>query len=134
MKTNKILQTIISNWPAKVIALLLAIALFLFIQYTTIGERRVTIPIHVTLPESLVASSLIPDSVELVIKGDEEHIYLIDPSSITATIDFSFATTAGIARAPVILQYDRSLFRVTNVSITAQPDQYRVLFEMPGVD
>lgn len=133
MKLNKYLQSMLYHWPAKVISLVFAVCIYLFIQYSTIGSRVVTIPLDVQLPSAYVASSLVPNSVEVQIRGNDDIIYLIDPNSIKASIDFSFVKREGIANAPVLLVYEENVFESGGISISANPSQYRILFTLPGV-
>jgi hypothetical protein len=128
MKRNKSFQNLIYDWPAKVLSLVFAIGIYLFIQYSTIGSRIVTIPLYVTLPDSYTAESLVPDSVDISIKGDEDIIYLIDPSYIMASVDFSFVEEPGIASAPVVLDYQENVFDNGGVFVSASPSQFRILF------
>ncbi|MDY4611932.1 MAG: CdaR family protein [Sphaerochaetaceae bacterium] len=132
MKRSKFVQSMFYNWPVKVLSIVFAIAVYLFIHYTTLGERRITIPMEVALPSGYVAASLVPDSVEISIKGDDDLIYLIDPTYITASLDFSYVSEPGIAKAPVMLSYMETLYKADGVSIAANPSQFRVLFESPG--
>lgn len=128
MKLNKHLQSFLYNWPAKVLSLVFAILVYAFIHYSTIGARMVTIPLSVELPSTLEAQSLIPSSVEVSIRGNEDIIYLIDPNSITARVDFSGVHEPGIATAPVVLLYDEKVFDSADIAVLANPTQYRVLF------
>ncbi|WP_320129550.1 hypothetical protein [uncultured Sphaerochaeta sp.] len=132
MKRNKYLQNFIYDWPAKVLSLVFAIGIYLFIQYSTIGARVVTIPLDVNLPPSYTAESLVPHSVDIRIKGNDDIIYLIDPDYITARIDFSFVKEAGIATAPVVLEYEENVFNNGGVYISAEPSQFRILFGKKG--
>ncbi len=132
MKRSKFVQSMFYNWPVKVLSIVFAIAVYLFIHYTTLGERRITIPMEVSLPSSYVAASLVPDSVEISIKGDDDLIYLIDPTYITASLDFSYVNEPGIAKAPVMLSYMETLYKADGVSISANPSQFRILFEASG--
>lgn len=128
MKRNKYFQNLIYDWPAKILSLVFAIGIYLFIQYSTIGARVVTIPLNVTLPSSYVAESLVPNSVNISIKGNDDIIYLIDPDYITASIDFSFVGEIGIATAPVVLDYEENVFNNGGIFISAEPSQVRILF------
>ena len=132
MKLNKNLQTILYHWPAKVLSLVFAICIYLFIQYSTIGARVVTIPLDVLLPTGYVAVSLVPESVEVKIRGDEDVIYLVDPNSILASIDFTFVHDEGISSAPIVLVYDENVFESGGVSVSPNPSQYRILFNLEG--
>jgi len=128
MRANKYLQNLLFNWPAKVLSLVFALLVYTFIQYSTLDTRVVTIPLSVQLPEHLVAESLVPQKVEVQIKGNEDIIYLVDPGSIAATIDFADVVQAGIASRSVILIYDERVFDSAQISLLAKPSQYRILF------
>lgn len=127
-KSNKSLQAFLYNWPAKVLSLAFALLVYAFIQYTTLGDRVVTIPLSVSLPTQYEAQSLVPTSVEISIRGNEDIIYLIDPNSILASVDFSNVKKEGIATAPVILVYDEQVFDSADIALLANPTQYRILF------
>ena len=132
MKLNKHLQNMLYHWPAKVISLVFAIFIYLFIQYSTVGARVVTIPLDVHLPSGYEALSLVPESVEIEIRGNEDVIYLIDPNSIKASINFSFVQEEGIAMAPVVLIYEENVFESGGVSVAPNPSEHRILFKRQG--
>ena len=132
MKLNKHLQNMLYHWPAKVISLVFAVCIYLFIQYSTTGARIVTIPLDVQLPSGYVAMSLVPESVEVEIRGNEDVIYLIDPNSIKASIDFTFVQSEGIASAPVALLYEENIFESGGVSVSPTPSLHRILFGREG--
>ncbi|MFA6784606.1 MAG: CdaR family protein [Sphaerochaeta sp.] len=133
MKLNKHVQNIVYNWPPKVLSLVFALCVYLFIQYTTIGARVVTIPLEVMLPSGYEAESLVPSSVEVHIQGNDDLIYLINPNSIEASIDFSFVQQEGIATAPVLLSYEQNMFESGGIALSANPTQFRILFSVEGV-
>lgn len=130
MKLSKYLQSFLVNWPAKVLSLVFALLVYVFIQYSTMGARVVTIPVQVSLPPSLEAQSLVPTSVEVIIRGNEDVIYLIDPNAIKASIDFSAVEQAGIFTALVVLSYEERVFDSAGISLVANPNQYRILFSV----
>ena len=132
MKLNKHLQNMLYHWPSKVLSLVFAICIYLFIQYSTIGARVVTIPLDVHLPAGYEAMSLVPDSVEVEIRGNDDIIYLINPNSIMASINFSFVQSEGIASAPVMLMYEENVFESGGVSVSPNPSPYRILFNRIG--
>ena len=84
-----------SSWSAKVFSFLLAVAVVLIVEFSNISNRVVTIPLSVALPDGLVAESLVPETVDIVISGSEQLIYLVDPSSINAYADFSDVDNSG---------------------------------------
>jgi len=127
-RLNKYLQGFLIDWPAKVLSLVLALMVFAFIQYSTIGARSVTIPITVLLPQQLEPQSLVPTSIEVEIRGNEHIIYLVDPGSITAEVDFSKVIKEGITAANVVLTYEEDVFDKGAISLKATPNSVRVLF------
>ncbi|WP_320123577.1 hypothetical protein [uncultured Sphaerochaeta sp.] len=128
MKLNKYLQGVLYNWPAKVLSLVFAVLVYAFIQFSTMGARVVSIPIEVHLPTSLEAESLVPASIEVSIQGNEDIIYLINPESIEASLDFSSVDVAGIATAPVVLRYEEDVFESAGIALQSDPQYYRILF------
>ena len=50
MKLNDVWRAIMFNWPVKVFSLVLAIGLYLVVNYATMDQRKVEIPLQVLLP------------------------------------------------------------------------------------
>jgi hypothetical protein len=63
------------------------------------------------------------------INGSENIIYLIDPTLITANVDFSKVSSSGISREPIILDYDEKVFRKGNISVFTVPSDIRISFK-----
>jgi hypothetical protein len=76
-----------------------------------------------------VAQSIVPNSISLKINGSEDVIYLIDPTLITANVDFSQITSSGISRESVILDYDEKVFRKGKISVYTVPSSIRISFK-----
>lgn len=131
MKQNsKSLTSFISNWVPRVLCLFVAILIFACVRYLNMGSRVVRIPLSVTLPESssIVPESLVPDYIDIVISGDDNLIYLVEPDSISASADFSDVDSDGISRRSVTLEYPDDVFRDTALTVRADPDVVRILF------
>ena len=119
---------IFSSWGPKIFSFLLAIGVVLVVEFSNISNRVVTIPLDVSLPDNLIAESLVPETVEIVISGSEDVIYLVDPSLVKAYADFSFVNNSGIARVPVVLDFNQDVFRKSSISVKAEPSSVRILF------
>lgn len=132
LRRNKVIQTLTYNWNVKLCAFILACLAFLFGSYYNQDIRTVTVPVSVTLPKSVEAASNIPTTVQVSIEGDGEVIYLIDPDSIKASVDFSFFEQEGIADTPIKISYDEKTFKKGGVTLEVQPYSFRVLFRTPG--
>ena len=126
---SKIVSTILQNWIPKIFALLIALFIVLAVRFMNVNDRVVTLPLHVLLPEGYEAASLVPDTVEAVITGPDSIIYLVDPSEITASADFSSVSGSGIARVPVMLEYQENIYTRDGLVVSARPSSVRILFE-----
>ena len=131
MKQNKVLSSILSNWIPKILSLLLAMFIVLSVRIFNINDRVVILPLEVALPEGLEPESLVPDTVEVAITGPDSIIYLVNPDEIKAYADFSLIDEPGIARVPVMLEYDHDIFTSDGLDISASPSTVRILFENP---
>ena len=132
MATQSKLSTgLLANWIAKILAFITALFLVLAIRFMNITSRVVHIPIDIVLPESteFVPISLIPDSIDVVITGDDSIIYLVDPSQIKASADFSSINKGDIVRKAVKLEYDHDIYTQNSLTIQAKPSTIRILFE-----
>lgn len=128
---NKFSSILFGNWVAKMLAFLTALLIVISIRFLNITDRVVTIAIDVTLPssEGVVPISLIPETIDIVISGNEEIIYLVDPASVKAYADFSDVYLPGIARVPVELVYNDDVYTEAGLTIQAKPSAVRILFE-----
>ncbi len=129
-QNNKGLSSFISTWVPRVLSLFVAVLIFACVRYFNMGSRVVTIPLSVSLPDPdvVVAESLVPESIDIVISGDDSLIYLVDPDSISASADFSDVDDAGIKRRTVDLVYPKDVFQDTALTVRADPDVVRILF------
>lgn len=129
MRQNKVIQSLLLNWPAKVFSLVLAILVYVFVQYASLDIRVVTIPLEVSLPaEGVAPQSKVPSEIEVEIKGKDSLIHLVNPSAIEASVDFSTVRGEGISVRNVVLEYERHLFDTSHITFVANPVQIRIFF------
>ena len=130
---NKGFNSFLSAWVPRVISLILAILIFASVKYLNMTDRVISIPLSVVLPASdvVVPESLVPSKTEIVISGNDELIYLVDATSISAEADFSAVTKEGISRVPVNVSYNSDAFLDASLSVRANPDSVRILFREP---
>ncbi len=132
MKTqSKLNSGLFGNWVVKVLAFMTALFLVLAIRFMDITARTVHIPIEVILPDSskYIPVSLVPDSIDVVITGDDSIVYLVDPSQIKAVADFSDVDNSEIERRNVVLEYDHDIYTQNSLTLQAKPSTVRILFE-----
>ncbi|MCF0262833.1 MAG: hypothetical protein HUK23_07975, partial [Sphaerochaetaceae bacterium] len=98
---SKTLGKILYNWQVKMICFVLAIFVYFILLYSIQQTRTITLPVEVTLPETFKAESNVPTTVDLVIMGTEDQIYMISPEQIKLSVDFSNVQHDGINFAAV---------------------------------
>lgn len=128
---NKISSILFGNWIIKIVSFICALTIVVSIRFLNATDRVVTIPLTVYLnaESDYTPLSLVPTSIDVVITGNDSVIYLVDPSLITASVDFSDVAEEGIARRVINLSYDRDIFTSSGLSISSSPETVRILFE-----
>lgn len=81
------LERLLSNWPLKLLSLLLAFAIWLAV----IGENRIVqdfaIPLDVVLPEELTLTAAPPTNLTVRLRGSETSIRTLDPLRLVVSLD-----------------------------------------------
>ena len=128
---NKFSSAIFGNWVVKVFSFLVALGIVVAVRFLNVTDRVVTIPITVKLNASspFEPVSLVPESIDVVITGDDDIVYLVDPSLITASVDFSDVGGEGISRRVVYLDYDNDILSSYGLTIKSSPATIRILFQ-----
>ena len=127
---SKFLQKLLYNWQVKIICLLLAVLVYFVLLFSIQSSRSMTLPLKVTLPDGYKAESTIPKSVELVIQGTEDQIFMIDPAKISVSADFTTVNREGVNYAVVEIDTGdlTSYIDTTALSIFTRPSQVKSYF------
>lgn len=127
---SKFFQKVFYNWQIKLICFILAIFVYFVLVFSIQTSRKVSLPVEVKLPAGYTATSNIPSSIDLIIQGTEDQIYMIDASSIYLTVDFSTVNRDGINYATVEIDTGdlQKYVNTSEISIYTKPSQVRVYF------
>lgn len=125
MKPNKLMRSLLFNWPIKVFSLLLAIGIYMVVNYATLDTRRVEIPLQIITPTGYEVSSNVPQFVTLQIQADERYIGMVDSSAINAIADFSKVGGEGVFSAPILLDAQKSYMDI-EVAFSTNPETVRL--------
>lgn len=127
---SKFFQKVFYNWQIKLICFILAIFVYFVLVFSIQTSRKVSLPVEVKLPAGYTATSNIPSSIDLIIQGAEDQIYMIDASSIYLTVDFSTVNREGINYATVEIDTGdlQKYVNTSEISIYTKPSQVRVYF------
>lgn len=127
---SKFFQKVLYNWQIKLICFILAIFVYFLLVFSIQTSRKVSLPVEVKLPAGYTATSNVPSSIDLIIQGTEDQIYMIDASSIYLTVDFSTVNREGINYATVEIDTGdlQKYVNTSEISIYTKPSQVRVYF------
>ena len=74
----KIFKRIVQNWHIKLLSLVLAGILWIYVNSIQESERFLSVPIEVkNISENFLVSNELPEFVQLVLRGREEYLSLI---------------------------------------------------------
>ena len=133
---SKFFQKIFYNWQAKIISFLLAVFVFFMLMFSLHTTRKIPLPVEFIMPEDYVADSNLPESIDLIIQGTEDQIYLIDVSKFSLTVDFSKVDHKGTNYADVKINIGdlASYVDISAIAIYTKPSQVKVSFKPISAD
>ncbi|MEE8440424.1 MAG: CdaR family protein [Spirochaetia bacterium] len=114
-------RRLFENWPAKVIALAVAVVVVLLYGIAGVGERYFSVPLELRLPESLVPGEPYSNRVRVTLRGDEEEIFRVLEDDIVASADFSRHERDGVYRASIELRKRGTALDLEALEITVEP-------------
>lgn len=131
---SKWLQKMFYNWQAKVLCFLLAVLVYFVLVFSIQSSRTVSLPIRIDMPTDYVAQSNIPTSVDLVLQGTEDKIYLINVSNIEVSADFTNVNREGVNYATVEIDTKElaKYVDISTISIYTKPSQIKIYFTKTG--
>ncbi len=85
----KSFKKITYNWHIKLLSVVLAFIMWLYVDSLQEKERFFSVPLEIrNVPPEYIVSNEIPQFVKLVVRGKEETLSLIDSEGVTAYLDF----------------------------------------------
>ncbi|MFA5513359.1 MAG: hypothetical protein WDA17_00380 [Sphaerochaetaceae bacterium] len=127
MNSSTFWRALTNNWTVKVFSLLLAIGIFFVVNYATVDQKVIEIPLQIVMPQDYEAISTVPPNVNLIIRSDPRYTRLVDPYDFKAKVDFSFVQSDGVSSSPVLLTSD-SNYKSMNLFFTTDPEIIRIYF------
>ena len=121
MPRSKIVESMLDNWPAKIIALGLAVIVVLFNNLSRVSERTFSVPLTLRIDESLVPGEEYQNRVRVRIRGDESQIFEVSEDDLIAVADFSRHTAEGVFRAPIEIVRRASALELGALEISVEP-------------
>lgn len=120
----------ITNFLEYIIALGVAVLIYLFFTLNqNIEENNFIIPLIAKFDSNFISLNTIPQSVQIVVKGNPSSLNKIVEQNMTAIVDFSSVKKAGMSYAPVVLQRSGSFAQIHNVEVTIFPAEVQTQFD-----
>ena len=126
---SELLRHALENWPAKIIALGIAIVIVLFNDLASVSERYFSVPLELRLAADVVPGAEYTNRIRVELRGDESQIFNVLEEDIIAYADFTEHTTEGVFRAPVEVQRTGSAADLEALEISVEPARVTVTLE-----
>jgi hypothetical protein len=129
LKPSRLLESIFSNWPAKIISLAAAALLFLFYRVNTMDERYFSVPLRVDPPPGLAISKPYPKSARVTLRGKQDAIFSVLEQDIEVYADFGRFHSAGQFRIPVRVARHGTSLNVEPLDVRVEPAEISITLE-----
>ena len=126
---NRFVKFIITDWPAKIVCLMLAVLLYLICRVTMLEKRSFAVPLEVTNVGNLTYSSPIPRSVRVTVRGDNSEIGVLSEKDFRAFIDTGFYTEEGLYKVPIHLELSDEATMIVPLEVQVSPEYLTIDFE-----
>jgi YbbR domain-containing protein len=126
---SELLRRTLENWPAKIIALGIAIVIVLFNDLADVSERYFSVPLDLRLSGDVVPGEEFTNRVRIRLRGDESQIFEVQEEDVIAYADLTEHTTEGVFRAPVQVERTGSALDLEALEISVEPANVTVTLE-----
>ena len=129
MKIKEIAETIINNWPVKILSIAIAVLLFYFYRLNTTEVNYISVPLEVLINNNFIAAETYPTDVRISLRGNSESIFLINEKDITAYVDFSAKEKSGNYREPIKIKKRGNALYADPLEIKLKPTEVQLKIE-----
>jgi YbbR domain-containing protein len=129
MRDRRLLRTLLTDLPVKVICLAAAVILLLFHRVTALTDRFFSVPLEVTTPSGLAVASAYPKTVRITLRGTEDAIFPVLEEDVVATVGLQSHRAAGVYRAEVKVTRRGTAQNVEPLEIKVDPQEITFTLE-----
>ena len=126
---SDLFRRLLENWPAKIIALGIAIMVVLLNDLAGVAERYFSVPLQVRLAESVVPGEEYDNRVRVRLRGDESKIFDVLEEDIVAYADFTRHAGEGVFRVPVAVTRAGTALDLDALEVSIEPSHVTVTLE-----
>lgn len=129
MNVRKFLDSLVDNWAAKVLAVAVAIVLFMFHRMSALEERFFSVPLKVQTDGALVPASAYPRMVRVSLRGEANNVFPILEEDIEAYLDLGKYKSEGVYKAPVLIRKKGTAAGIDPLEVHVEPLEVAVAVE-----
>lgn len=126
---NRFLSLFTDEWQLKIAALVGAVFTWFFYDMISLEERYLTVPLEVSINETVAPLRSYPEAVKLTVRGRAEDIYLFSDEDFRAFADFSAHDVPGRYAVPISVQSLRSAELLNDIQIDTDPKFLDLAFD-----
>jgi YbbR domain-containing protein len=126
---GKLLERLLSDWPAKALSLMAALLLFFFQTVNRLEERPLSVPLSVVAARDFVPASAYPRTVRLILRGESNAVHAILENDLEASADFSGFDSEGSYRVSIQVAKKGSALGIDPLEIRVEPPDVEVRLE-----
>ena len=119
---------IVANWPIKILAVALALILFVFNRMNNVSARSFSIQVQARGSENSLSVNIEPKNIKINLRGEDYIVNSIADSDIEAYIDLTQYQSPGKFNAHVFTERKGSALGAEPLEITIFP--LEVTFEL----
>lgn len=134
MKLNNFIQSIIFNWPAKIVCIVLACLLYFLVQTINLDVRDIETSLQLRLPEGYTTEENYVKTVTVTMRGAKDAIYTVLPEHITAVADFTYIDSPGMYTAAVKVLRSEDILTDAPLEISTKPERISLRITAEGED
>ncbi len=129
MKSRRLRDLILTNWPAKIISLAAAVLIFVFYRVSTLEERFFNVQLKMDPPAGYAVASPYPKSVRVTLRGKGESIFLVSDDDVEVYADFGKIEAPGEYRIPLRVVRKGAAMSIEPLEVRVDPSEIRVGLE-----
>jgi len=128
-KNRGFLSALTAHWPAKVLSLAAALALFFIYRFSSLEERVFSAPLSLEAPAGLAVATPYPATVKVSLRGQKGSVAAVREEDVTVSGELARFSAEGKYRVPLRVSRRGSAAGVTPLFIRVEPAEVRLALE-----
>lgn len=122
-------DTLLNNWPFKVVSLVAAFILFIFYQFATLEERYFSVPLEIQVADGFIPTGTYPRNLRVTLRGKGENIFILTENDISVFLDLRDYKNEGVYKVPVFFAKHGNAVYIDPLEIGIEPGEITISLE-----